>query len=873
MQRSDRADAGYHVAIGQEPMRGGSVGDIATLRISRSPTVSLRVLALSAFAFLACCGGGGTNEPPAPTLPPGFKGVVAFPGFDLGRLSEQEPNSASTQPHVLPPCWGATSMRVGGTVGLDPAAWGETDALDHFGLEILVAERCSLTLSFDPDDRLAAGTANEFSLAVLSSTGQTVASAGPGPTPLTLGFDPVAGARYIARVRIVAGNAAYELSVDVGAGGTVSKPLPPGDVPSHARTAPVRAPTPCADGHILVGLRPGCDVDVFCNERTLRVGRQLGCGGWCVHFPSEGGAAGQRRARALARELAEHEDVVFAEPDWIVKPLSVPNDELFPRQWNMRAVGAPIAWNTSKGDPSIAVGVLDTGVVGHPDLAGRIAPGGYDFVSDGFSGDGDGRDPDPTDVGDELAANGFSTWHGTHVSAIIAANQDNGVGGSGIAPRCSILPIRVIGRGGGLVSDVADGLLYAGGILATPDGHQLPVPLKVVNLSIGLSEATFVMEDAINRVANVGTFIVAAAGNSGGRVLYPAAYAEAFAVAAVGANMLSTSYSNFGLEIELAAPGGDDIVDYWNDGWMDSITSALVDESVFPPVMSHGAYVGTSQAAPHVAGAAALLLSIQPNLTRSQIRQYLIGSALDLGVEGKDQGHGWGLLQVHEAVKLLMLDRAEPVTDPPRLVLPASSIRFEGFSLSKTVPLLNEGGDRLELSETTISAEMNGGVDWLSGSLDPAGTPGGPISHPWLIINVNRNALTDVPGQYTGHVQILDLTGAVLGRVEVVAHVESVSRAGCVMRHVVIDVDTGGAPRTALVRPEYGYRYWLKGMPAGIYRLRAGEDLDGNGLYCEPGEACGYFGGPTEGDAVPVEHRVGEDVKQNLDILVVPTSP
>ena len=336
--------------------------------------------------------------------------------------------------------------------------------------------------------------------------------------------------------------------------------------------------------------------------------------------------------------------------------------------------------------------------------------------------------------------------------------------------------------------------------------------------------------------------------------------------------MLSTRYSNFGPEIELVAPGGDDLVDRWNDGWTDGIASALYDETVYPPVPRYGSYVGTSQAAPHVVGAIALLLSIDPSLTAPQLRDVLTGSALDVGVPGRDVGHGFGLLQVHEAVKVVRSNMGDPVVAAPKLMLPGQSIRFPGFSVEQTIPLFNEGGGRVELTGVTTST-FSGGAGWLSAALVPADLPGGPISHPSLQIRVDRDVLRSDAGQYAGHVRLFDALGMVVGRIEVVANVNETARIGCIMRQIILNVDDGAAPRAALARPEFGYRYWIQGMPAATYRLRAGEDLNRNGVFCESGEACGFFGGLTEGDAVPVPFRPTEAVRDDLDIRVVPPGP
>ena len=121
---------------------------------------------------------------------------------------------------------------------------------------------------------------------------------------------------------------------------------------------------------------------------------------------------------------------MFAEPDWIVRSCGVPNDPDYGRQWNLDGIGAPSAWDVTTGIPSIVVGVCDSGIIAHPDLDPQVVPG-YDFVSDvGLAGDGDGRDPDPTDPGGTALSDGSHEWHG-EVTTAMSSGSVIGSGGSG----------------------------------------------------------------------------------------------------------------------------------------------------------------------------------------------------------------------------------------------------------------------------------------------------------------------------------------------------------------------------------------------------------------------------------------------------------
>ena len=178
------------------------------------------------------------------------------------------------------------------------------------------------------------------------------------------------------------------------------------------------------------------------------------------------------------------------------------------------------------------------------------------------------------------------------------------------------------------------------------------------------------LEFACARAHNQGVFVVASTGNDGGGVLYPAAYASTFAVAAVDGEPDTTRYSGAGPEVDIAAPGGLPAADAWNDGWPDGILGCYLDETVASTEPTHVGVVGTSQAAPHVSAAAALMLSLDPTLLVSDLRAFLRGSALDLGVVGEDVAFGAGLLQIHRALNLVLKRLGTPRSDAPRSTPP-----------------------------------------------------------------------------------------------------------------------------------------------------------------------------------------------------------
>lgn len=382
-------------------------------------------------------------------------------------------------------------------------------------------------------------------------------------------------------------------------------------------------------------------------------------------------------AWSAARALQARADVVWAEPDLPVYASDVspvtPNDPLFAQEWDAwdttpasggYSTRVPATWNRTKGDPSVVVAVLDTGLTVHPDLSSSVvAPTasdptvkGYDFVSGDpdnsgstfyVANDGNGRDADPSDPGDWITAsdaagntagglflNCFadtSSWHGTHVTGTIVAKQNNGEGISGLAPGVKVQPVRVLGRCGGYSSDINDAIEWASGghVDGVPDNAT---PASVINMSLGgpglcLASTQAAITDARNR----GTTVVVAAGNEGASIdpnvagggSQPADCAGVVRVAATTrTGGIAALYSNYGddsFPITVAAPGGsgqggsEDILSTVNPG-----TSVPVLASSVVPAKRYAAYAGTSMATPHVAAAVALLQSTRAGRTPYQ---------------------------------------------------------------------------------------------------------------------------------------------------------------------------------------------------------------------------------------------------------------
>lgn len=333
----------------------------------------------------------------------------------------------------------------------------------------------------------------------------------------------------------------------------------------------------------------------------------------------------------LMTEMASDPNIEYVEEDRLMQPLAIPSDPRYDDQWHYyEATGGlnlPEAWDVSTGSGAV-VAVIDTGYTDHEDLVDNLLPG-YDMISDDFVGnDGDARDSDARDPGDAISANecGYdhaassSSWHGTHVAGTVAAAANNGVGGVGVAYDAQIVPVRALGKCGGYTSDIADAMIWAAGgsVTGVPTN---PYPADVLNLSLGGGGACDrTSQAAINTAVELGATVVIAAGNSAENVSNssPANCSNVIAVAAVDRTGGSAFYTNFGDLVDIAAPGGDQSTDTTN-GVLSTLNSGADD----PAGDTYAYYQGTSMATPHVAGAAALLYSIDPDITPAEVESLL----------------------------------------------------------------------------------------------------------------------------------------------------------------------------------------------------------------------------------------------------------
>ncbi|ASM51202.1 serine protease [Pseudoalteromonas espejiana DSM 9414] len=336
-------------------------------------------------------------------------------------------------------------------------------------------------------------------------------------------------------------------------------------------------------------------------------------------------------AQEFMQEMVASGNVEYIEVDQMLKPFATPNDPRYGDQWHYyeqaSGLNLPTAWDTATGS-GVVVAVLDTGYRPHADLNANILPG-YDMISNlSVANDGGGRDSDARDPGDAVAAgecgnNGAqsSSWHGTHVAGTVAAVTNNGEGVAGVAYDAKVVPVRVLGKCGGLTSDIADGIIWASGgnVSGIPANSN---PADVINMSLGGSgSCSSTTQNAINTARSNGTVVVIAAGNDNDNSANynPGNCSGVVNVASVGRNGGRAYYSNYGSNIDVAAPGG--AQSFANDS--EGVLSTYNSGSSTPSSDSYGFSQGTSMAAPHVAGVAALIKQAKPNATPDEIESIL----------------------------------------------------------------------------------------------------------------------------------------------------------------------------------------------------------------------------------------------------------
>jgi serine protease len=504
-------------------------------------------------------------------------------------------------------------------------------------------------------------------------------------------------------------------------------------------------------GRLLASGVAGASLEAEARSRGGRVARAIPDSFEVLEFDLPAGLDEAGRARAtlaLAAALEASGGVAWAEPDFRARAFGgTPpvDDPLYQYQaWHYELIRCPQAWAATTGSNQVRVAVIDTGRRLHPDLDPNTDTAGveFDFISDPqIAADGGGRDGDAFDEGDGTGVSP-SSFHGTHVAGTIGARGGDAFGVCGVGFQTRMFHLRVLGVGGGLNSDIIDSVRYAAG-LAVSGVPTLSAAQKadVVNMSLGGGGFSQAFQTAVTAARNAGCVIIAAAGNENtSQTSFPAGYAGVISVAAVDRNAVKAPYSNFGSTIDIAAPGGDESVDLDGDGVPDGVVSTLNTEAGLP---TFAAYQGTSMAAPHVAGVAALVLAVDPTLTVAEVEAILLGTVVDLGAPGRDNIFGHGLLQADAAVAAA----AGAKTKDPVLVLGGNSLAFGAQSTTLDLAIQNGGGGGLVVQAPNVFGGT--GEASVTAQLLPAGAG---TNASGVRVSVERDSL--VPGSYSTTLQI-----------------------------------------------------------------------------------------------------------------------
>lgn len=805
---------------------------------------------------LAACsggGGGGGDSQPASAPPVGISvsGTLSAPSFNAvdsdvnDPLASYAPNDVPAQAQALPnpaTVGGFASALATGVAGDRFQSAADID--DFYMVTLAGGEVITLSIGDHPGGN---NTTIDFDLGLIDSTGQTLIdfSVGQGPTESVT--TSTAGT-YLVLVEAYAGKSNYTLSI--------GQPINPA-------AAPLDTNAEFVPGDVIVRFRETIKTasgDSSLNARAASVGLKplSGNAGRPMLMRHEGGAqraqalrllgisdknkdgtlarmaANKRDARRLdtlraVQALRARADVAEADLNYIRRPLLTPNDVMYSRQWHYPLIRLPQAWDITTGTPAtgqVIVAVIDTGVVlSHPDLAGQLIQG-YDFIANPANAlDGDGIDANADDPGDGLIP-GSSSFHGTHVAGTVAASTNNGVGVAGVSWGARIMPLRVLGAQGGTSYDIIQAVRYAARL--PNDSGTLPARrADIINLSLGGSAFSQSEQSEYSAARNQGVIIIAAAGNDNSRQLsYPASFNGVVSVGAVGLNSARAPYSNIGTALDVVAPGGDPSADVNGDGFPDGILSTLATDTSGSIITNYAYNYGTSMAAPHMAGVAALMKAVHSGLTPSQFDLELASGEItqDLGDPGRDDFFGHGLIDALKAVQRAQA-LASGAPSPPVLTVTPTALNY-GFTLRtpQTLTAENAGGGALSNVSATDDAA------WLTVTGAGLGA---------YTVSVNDAGLG--AGVYSASITFTSSTNTVTAPVTMLVGSAGAGNAGF---HYILLVDpaTGDALHQGTAAVSGGkYNYSISGVTAGNYYAAAGSDLDNDDTICDPGEACGAY--------------------------------
>lgn len=525
--------------------------------------------------------------------------------------------------------------------------------------------------------------------------------------------------------------------------------------------------------------------------------------------------------------------LAYAEKNLILQMAAQPNDEFFTMQWHYAAMDLPAAWDVTTGADDVTAVVIDTGIlVAHPDLESRVATLGADLIDDPDTAlDGDGRDDDGDDVGDQACGSSCHSHHGSHVAGTMGAATDNGSMVAGVSWAGRIIPARALGAGGGSLADIADAIEWAVG--NDVDGVSAnPYPADVINMSLGGYGESQAMNDAVTDAVNAGALVIVAAGNDNtdASEFTPANAPDAITVAAHGntgpgrETPRKASYSNYGDKVDVAAPGGEQGEDIDGDGQGDGVLSTVEEFVTF--------YQGTSMAAPHVAGIAMLLKSLDPDMTQEEARALLTSTANpDLDC---DAGCGAGRVSAARAVHAVGGN-----LDGPFVIASPSFIRVGRGQVETAVIFKNIGA-----AATAVELDI-GGENRSECQLDRGNDDLGPNESTIGTLTISRNEAADDRGECT----VTATFGSQSAEARIVWTPDEV-QALTVVDVGAVRVASDGSltvERIVTTSAVQQFDYKLFNLTPGEYLVVGLVDVNADGDYDDDVDAIGVYQ-PTGGD-------------------------
>jgi serine protease len=574
----------------------------------------------------------------------------------------------------------------------------------------------------------------------------------------------------------------------------------------------------------------------------------------------------QWRVIRTAKALSANPDYRWAGPNYLNELYAEPNDSFYQFQWHYDTIRLPEAWDITRGSEEVIVAVLDSGVYDHPDLASNVNYAlGYDFVDDLIlAGDGDGIDSDARDPGKKYPLYDPYISHGTHVAGTIGARTNNNIGVSGVNWNVEIMPVRVCGISGscGCWSQL-QGLRWAGRL--DNESGLLPAnAADIVNMSLGGASRCPGREEIINQLASSGTIVIAAAGNEGNIIPnYPASLANVVSVSATTIADRLANYSSFGSTVDIAAPGGDKDEDLNNDSFSDGVLSNLmiIEEGSSQAKTGYLFLPGTSMAAPHVAGVAALMKSVYPGLGPSQFRTAMTSGQITVdlaqnGATNKDSSFGYGRIDALKAVQWAVeADRGQETN--AFMTSSISALDFSSDVQSIDVLVEKAGSGTLSVS----------GVGWTEGWTTVSSVSVDSNGFGRYQVAVDRGGLID--GQYAAWIAFDGSDGSRLW-VSVLMRVgQSVAgEAGYVYALILDQWTLSNLKEWEGAQRENGFDIQLDDLPPGTYYLLVSTDLDRDRIVCDDGELCELYPGGSLVEPIRIENA---DVELSTFSMGFPT--